>query len=195
MEAVSLNFKLTEEEYLDASRVFTFRSRESKIRAAAAYLLFAVGAALLLMAYDFSLATAVALGVLLLAGVSGLRYLNQTVTLRRFYRGDPKFGDTVSLTFADEGVAAKTKDVDSKVSWSLYTEAIETERCYVLVYGKDVRMMTAIPKRAFAGGGREQAFRALLSSHLRGKLKPRPADDVATGVEYEPSSLEPPDWR
>ncbi|MDT7604168.1 MAG: YcxB-like protein [Acidobacteriota bacterium] len=195
MEAITLHFKLTEEEYLDASRVFTFRSRESKIRAVVAYVLFAIGASLLFLAYDFSLESAAALGVLLLAGFFGLWHLNQTAMLRRFYRGDPKFGDAVTLTFADEGVAAKTKDVDSKVSWSLYTEAIETARCYILVYGKDVRMMTAIPKRVFTGREQELAFRNLLSSHLRGKLELRPADGEAIKREYEPSSLDPPDWR
>ncbi|MFL6230169.1 MAG: YcxB family protein [Pyrinomonadaceae bacterium] len=195
MQAITLHFKLTEEEYLDASRVFTFPSTESKIRAAVSYVLLAIGASLLLMVYDFSLETAATLGVLLLAGFAGLWYLNQTVMLRRFYHGDPKFGDIVTLTFADEGVAAKMKDIDSKVNWGLYTEAIETARCYVLVYGKDVRMMSAIPKRAFVGDGQEMAFRALLSSHLRGKLKLRPADGGAAEGEYVPTRLELPDWR
>jgi hypothetical protein len=195
MEAITLHFKISEEEYLDASSVFTFRSTESKIRAVMACVLFAVGASLLLLAYDYSLEVSVMLGVLLLACLVGLRYLSQTAMLRRFYRGDPKFGDAVTLTFSDEGIAARTTGIDSQVGWGIYTEAIETARSYVLVYGKDVRMMTVVPKRAFTGDDQELAFRSLLSSHLRSKLKLKRSDGDVLEREYKPSNLEPPDWR
>lgn len=195
MEPITVHFKLSEEEYLDAARVLAFRPAGMKIRVAVSFILFAVGLALILSAFDFSLELGLVFGAALLAGFFGLWRFNLTVMPRRFYRGDRKFRDAVTLTFTDEGIAATAKDIESKVRWELYTEAIESSQCYVLVYGKDVRMMTAVPKRAFTDEAQERAFRGMLSSHLGGNLGGLGSGNAAPEREYEAARLEPPDWR
>jgi hypothetical protein len=43
---------------------------------------------------------------------------------------------------------------------------------YVIVYGKDVRMMTAVPKRAFKSADEELQFRNLVRQHVTNNLPP-----------------------
>jgi hypothetical protein len=80
------------------------------------------------------------------------------------------------------------------MAWSLYSGVREGRDLYVIAYGRDTRMMTVVPKRAFRNAAQEAEFRRLLRRHVEPTLPQRP---VGGGVvaEYVPSSLEPPDWR
>jgi hypothetical protein len=67
---------------------------------------------------------------------------------------------------------------------------------YLLVYGKETRMMTLVPKRAFQNRMQEDAFRELLARHIRDHTTVRGIKATTESEpEYTPSSLNPPDWR
>jgi hypothetical protein len=57
-------------------------------------------------------------------------------------------------------------------------------------------MMTIVPKRAFKNGQQERAFRGLLARHFDRPLGVgQPAELTTAEEDYQPSSLQPPDWR
>ena len=119
---------------------------------------------------------------------------NGLVTIpRQYYRGDPKFREKYQVTFSDECVVVKTFQIDSKLAWSLYTKVIEGRDMYLLMYGKDLRMMTAVPKRVFKSSDEEMQFRTLVSRHIadHSAFKNVPTEEQG----YTPKSLTPPDWR
>jgi hypothetical protein len=100
------------------------------------------------------------------------------------------------MIFTDEGVAIKSRQVDSKLAWSLYTRVIEGERFFCLVYGNGIRTGTIIPKRAFRSGLEEDAFREMLARHVpKGLGAKRAAAGRLREGEYVPPSSGPPDWR
>ncbi|HYY42545.1 MAG TPA: hypothetical protein VE775_07405, partial [Pyrinomonadaceae bacterium] len=63
MESVSLHFKLSEPEYMAGARLLTFPNAAAKARLAASAVVYAVAAALLMLAYS---------GTLFAAGITGL---------------------------------------------------------------------------------------------------------------------------
>lgn len=193
-QEIRLEFSYTEAEYLSAARLITFRDSDTLFRLIL-FAVFIMGAASILtgMLTDFPWWAALIGSAMFLA----VMYYNALVqSMRNYFRGDPKFRDQYRFTFSDEGIAVKTPHLDSKLSWSLYTRVLEGSDLYLLVYGKDIRMMTVIPKRAFHDGLQENSFRQLLSRHItthtsarKLKATEEPAD------EYKPTSLDPPDWR
>jgi hypothetical protein len=193
MEPISVHFKLGEKEYLDACRLLMFTT-EVKLRAAAGLFLFCLGLYFLLLAYGFELQTSVITGIVALTTLACLWLSARTTLPRRVYRGDSKFRDEITLTFSAEGVALRTTGIDSKVDWKLYTDVRESDVCYVLVYGRDIRTMTAIPKRAFKDAKQERAFRRLVFPQFGKELNARRKGEVIED-DYEPPSLQPPDWR
>jgi hypothetical protein len=112
---------------------------------------------------------------------------------RQYFRGDGKFRDKYELTFSHEGITVKTPKIDSKLAWSLYTKVIEGRQMYLLIYGKETRMMTAVPKRAFTDNNQENRFRELVTQHI----SDHPVmERIPTGEsDYTPTSFTPPDWR
>ena len=115
---------------------------------------------------------------------------------RQYFRGDPKFRDQYEMIFSDEGISLKTRQIDSKLAWSLYTRVIEEQSLYLLIYGKDIRTMTLIPKRVFQNKAQETAFRELLKIRIADSpLSQMSFDTDKEESEYQPSSLNPPDWR
>jgi hypothetical protein len=189
---VRLEFQYTEAEYLAAARLLFFSTPNVIVRLIVFGLLLFAGAVLLsvLLTETFVLWASL-LFVLLLEGAV---FYNVLVTSpRRYFRGDAKFQDRYELTFSDEGIKVKTSQIDSKLAWSLYTKVIEGPDMYVLVYGKEIRIMTAVPKRVFINKDQEQQFRDLIARHITdhsGLKQLSPSQS-----EYKPTSLTPPDWR
>ena len=106
----------------------------------------------------------------------------------------------MTITFSDEHIAVQSKHVESKVSWELYTDVLESETCYALVYGKDIGMASMIPKRAFRSKKQHMAFRELIGALFTKALPLRQAGDGGDDSheeerEYQPARFEPPDWR
>ena len=188
---VKLEYQYTEAEYLAASRLFFFSSPNIIVRLIVFGLLLGAGAVRLGLLPDSWILFSGLLFVLLLEGA--LFYNVLVNTPRKYFRGDGKFRDRYELTISDEGVKLKTSQVDSKMAWSLYTKVVEGPDMYLLFYGKDTRMMTAVPKRCFSSNDQEQLFRDLVTRHItdHSGLKQLPASET----EYRPTSLTPPDWR
>jgi len=74
------------------------------------------------------------------------------------------------MDFSDEGVHIQTKDRETNIRWTAYSEVTETQEMYVLSHGK--RFFTFVPKRAFCSSSDEEAFRVLAERHIASKSSP-----------------------
>ena len=188
---VKLEYEYTEAEYLAANRLFFSSSPNIIARLGVFGLL--LGAAVILLSF-LTNSLIVIPGLVFVVLLEAALFYNVLVnTPRKYFRGDGKFRDRYELTFSDEGVKLKTSQVDSKMSWSLYSRVVEGRDMYLLLYGKDTRMMTAVPKRVFSSSDQEQLFRELVTRHITdhaGLKQMAPGES-----EYKPKSLTPPDWR
>ena len=72
------------------------------------------------------------------------------------------------LTFDDQGCYAKTNEYEARRSWSAYTTALESDKMFVLVYGKN--RFATVPKRAFSNTEEISQVRELLKSKI-GQVK------------------------
>ena len=191
---IKIEYLYTEPEYLAATRLYILSSPEIVARVAVLFaLVMAVCLMLTFLVGDFPFWTTI---ILTLIVEAFLLYNVFILAPRKYFRGDGKFRDKYQVTFSDDGIAVKTANIDSKLSWSLYTRVVEGAGMYLLIYGKETRMMTMVPKRAFQNRMQEDAFRELLGRHLRDhttmrQLKPGSKSEP----EYTPTSLDPPDWR
>ena len=188
---VKLEYQYSEPEYLAASRLLYSNSPNIIARLTVFGLL--LGAAVILLSFltdPWIIIPGLVFVVLLEIALFYNVFVN---TPRKYFRGDGKFRDRYELTFSDEGVQVKTSQIDSKMAWSLYTRVVEGRDMYLLFYGRDTRMMTAVPKRVFSSSEQEQLFRELITRHITNHagLKPIPPGES----EYKPKSLTPPDWR
>jgi len=193
-QQVELEFSYTEAEYLSAARLLIFRDSNALFRLILSSV-YIVGVASiltgLLTEYPWWLATIAAAP--LVAAIFRNALVQQA---RRHFRGDRKLRDRYRFIFSDEGIAVNTALFDSRLSWSLYTKVIEGSDTYLLVYGKDIRMMTVVPKRVFRDTQQENGFRELLSRHIISRTASPPLQAiVGPTAEYKPASLNPPDWR
>ena len=196
MQPVQLRFTYTEPEYLSASRLLITRETKIVVRLIAMFLLF--------FCLEFLLTRLVPAFtwfplwvILLIALVFAALFLRKLFVdmPRKYFRGNTQARGEYQLTFSDEGVWVQTTGIDSKLAWSLYTGVLENSSMYVIVYGKDARMMTAVPKRAFRSAEEEVAFRNLLGRYVDQSLPPTNASIDARAYQYVPSGTQPPDWR
>jgi len=189
---VKIEYQLSESEYLTATRLLFFQSREAIVRMGVICVLALMSAFVMnLIVADMSMLLVLIVVVIIF---DVFLFYNALVTLpRQYFRGDSKFREKYEVTFSSEGVFVKTIQIDSKLAWSLYTKAIEGREMYLMMYGKDTRMMTAVPKRAFKSRDEEIQFRELVTRHIadHSGLKNVPPGER----EYTPRSLTPPDWR
>lgn len=189
---VKIEYQYTEPEYLAASRLLFFSKPETLVRLIVFSVFLLTGAFLLsTLIVDFIPLWTM---ILFIGLFEGLLFYNLLVkTPRTYFRGDGKFRDKYEITFSDEHIRVKTSQLDSKLAWSLYTKVLEGPNMYLLIYGRDVRMMTAVPKRAFTSQDQERKFRDLVSKHIvdHSNLKALPPGES----EYRPTSPTPPDWR
>lgn len=161
---INLEFSYTERDYLRASRVYMFRTSEIIGRLFGFLILVTiVFTAVPVLLPDFPLWAAVALALLVLASI----LYNALIRMpRQLFRGDAKYRDVYSVVFSDDGIRFKTKQLEAKLAWSLYTRLIEVSDLFILIYGTHVGMMTVVPKTAFASQTQEAAFRELVSRHI-----------------------------
>ena len=191
-EAVQLNFRHTEQEYIAASHLYMMKNTNMMARLVVFYVLVASGIVLLSLVVDFSLPIWFTLSMLGLLGVSMFHTIWVALP-KRYFRGDPRFRDDYSLTFSDAGIQLKTQSINSTVAWNLYTRVLENDKFYVLVYGRDMHAIAIIPKRAFRDSMQETTFRELLRRHIDHTLKLTAAEREKS--EYLPPPAGPPDWR
>jgi hypothetical protein len=198
MEAITIHYKLSEKEYLDAARLVFFpKPTEWKVRAVSASALFPLGIFGLALGAGLGPLSALVLAFALMPIFVYLFFFHFAVIARRCYKGDRKFRDALTVTFSDEHITVQSKLIESKQSWDLYTDVLEGETCYALIYGKDIRMASMIPKRAFRSKKQHMAFRELIGAQFTKTLPVLQVggDTDETEREYQPASLEPPDWR
>lgn len=197
MEAITVNFKLSEKEFIDASQLIVNpKATHRMIRAATSCALLMLGIFWYLSAFGFEFVAALAVVGSLLPLLIYLYFFQFNVVARRCYKGDRRFRDGMTVTFTDEHITVQSKLVESKHSWKLYTDVLEGESCYALIYGKDIRMAAMIPKRAFKSRKQHTAFRELIGAQFARALPVQQAAEIeAAESEYQPASLEPPDWR
>jgi len=65
------------------------------------------------------------------------------------------------VTFSDEALPLRTNQIDSKLAWSLYTRVVEGADQYLLIYGKELRMITIILRRRSRIKSRKMHFATL----------------------------------
>ena len=189
IDRVQLRFSHTEKEYISAVRYFMMHSTETFARIIAVYVLVSLGLLLLNVLLDFLLPLWLIVPMIVGMGVGWFRVYLVDLP-RRYFRSDPKFRAEYDLTFTDSGIQFKTPDINSSIAWSLYTNVIENDSFYILIYGKNIPSLSIIPKRAFRDSKEETVFREMLRRHVNQGLK------VSEGErEYAPASLQPPDWR
>jgi hypothetical protein len=160
-EPITLQFRYTQDEVVDAGRMYYARTLRLKMD-------YVVGTVTLLVGMWVWRSTGKITEALFLFVLSGLVFaipaLAHFVLPLVFYRQEPRFKDEYWLQFSDEGILFRTRQIDSRLEWSLYEKAWENAQLFVLQHGK--RNFTTIPKRAFASREDEAAFREMVQRHL-----------------------------
>ena len=189
-QSVQLSFRHTEQEYLAAVRYYVWHSKELLLRMIIVYVLVSIGMVLLLQLFGSPFPLWVVIAFIVLAGVA--LFQGYLVDLpRRYFRGDPKFREEYNLTFTDAGIEFRTTHLNASLAWSLYTDVIENDKFYILVYGKGIHSLSILPKRAFTDG-QETTFRQMLRRHVDHNLQLSAAERERP--EYFPPA-QPPDWH
>ncbi|MFH1100482.1 MAG: YcxB family protein [Methanobacteriota archaeon] len=90
---------------------------------------------------------------------------------RRFFRKHPKLHDDFNITFTDEGIEIKTKQINLILGWNNYKKVLEDKSTYILVRSLRSKIITElfrtfIPKRVFENSQQEEDFRKLLSEKV-----------------------------
>jgi hypothetical protein len=80
------------------------------------------------------------------------------------FRREPKFRDEYSLTFSAECIHFKTQHIDSKLEWSIYSQALIVAHSYVLYHGTG--SFSVIPKRVLQNIDQQRSFEQLLVQHI-----------------------------
>lgn len=99
-------------------------------------------------------------GLLALVEWFNLLPLSTLVAYIEFKR-NPEYRDRYDLTLSPEGLRFQTNNIASTLKWNLYARYWETEKAFVLSYGRGVP--TVIPKAAFSSPADLEAVKALLS--------------------------------
>lgn len=191
-QSVQLNFRHTETEYLAATRLYFWHSKEVLMRLIVSYVL--VTAVLLVLPLMMGISLPLWFNLALMCLIALAWFRGYVVDLpRRYFRGDPKFREEYHLTFSDAGVEFQTQNMSAMVAWSYYTGVIENDKFYLLIYGKNINAVSILPKRVFQDSKQETIFRQLLRRNLDHTLKLSEGERETPA--YVPKSLEPPDWR
>ena len=157
-ESVELQFRYTEDEYVSALRAYMLAKRRVLFFAGMASVITLLGLYFLLTRAELAATiTFLCTG----AFMFGLLATSFGLVPRRRFRANPKFRSEYQLEFAEEGISFRTANVDSTLRWAIYTEAIETEKFYLLAHGEGA--VTVIPKRVFTNEGQQARFRDMLA--------------------------------
>jgi hypothetical protein len=162
---ITLEFENRLEDHLHADRLHYSRGILARIDKIVAVLLALVGVALVLRAgsrwwsyVPFPLAVAEWFDL----------FSIRPLQIRVAFKANPKFRERYALRFGEEGIHFKTATIDSTLKWDHYHALLESDRVFVLVYGK--RMYTVVPKSAFPDPSRVDEFRELVKRKLAGAI-------------------------
>ena len=156
-DTITIRFKNALSDHLHASRVYEKTTFFHKIDKLVAVLLFLFGCW-----------SVYAVGVrwwtvlwFVLAPFEWFNLLSlRPVQVWVLFKRNPKFLEWYELTFSEEGMLWKTDTIDARLRWTHYNKVVESNRAFLLIYGKWAYSM--IPKSAFSNEGQVNAFRDLL---------------------------------
>jgi hypothetical protein len=159
--AVQISFDKCVAEHIAADRLYyqstTFANVDKVVSAA-----LVLAGCLLVYAFGVTWWT---LAPFLLAVLEWFNLLSPRPLVRRYwFKQNPKFLETYHLTLHDAGIHFLTDSIDAQIKWDHYSNVIENDRMYLLIYGKG--MYTIIPKRAFANVDDVTRFHALIDEHI-----------------------------
>ena len=191
-DSVQLNFRHDEKEFIAATRLYFWQSKELLVRFIVVDLLFAALMVLINVMVGFVVPVWAMAAVIVLVWVAWFHGVVIDLPRARF-RGDPKFRDEFNLTFTDANIHFRTENLNATFAWNFYNKVIENDSFYILIYGKNIHTLSILPKRAFRDSAQETLFRRMLRRNLDPKLKLSKGEQEAPA--FVPRSLEPPDWR
>ena len=162
-EPVNLQFRYTEGEYVSAIRAYILAKRRIL-----AYVGIASGITLLGTYYLLTESDPVFSLFLLATGLLmfGLLATSFVIIPHRRFHGNPQFQSEYYLQFSEDGILFQTDHIDSTLKWGIYTEALETEKFYLLAYGEGA--VTVIPKRVFKSDEQQILFKDMLRRKVTG---------------------------
>jgi hypothetical protein len=152
-EEICLRYRYTADEY--ASAIRTHFARVLKTRRSIIVSLMALVIGVVLRSIPVA-----GMSLLLMLMIFAVNY----IVPRMWFRQEPKIRDEYRLRFAEDGIVFQTAQIDSQIRWELYNRIVESDRFFLLYFGK--RSFTIIPKRAFAGVEQEARFREMLRRHV-----------------------------
>lgn len=88
-------------------------------------------------------------------------------SIRYRWRKNPRLAELRSMTFSDEGVAAKADMMSGTHRWEFFSKVIERNGIYLLqsAYGSPPAYLY-VPRRAFRSARDEEIFLQLLAAHI-----------------------------
>ena len=157
---VSITFSFTRDEYIRAMKRHYRSTLKVGRDAITGLVALTVGIILLLRSSGGWPAWA-----LLIVGVVLLLMVVYVVFLlpQMIYRSQPKLKDEYSLTFNDDGIAFKTRNIDSILRWSVYQSWLCDDDFYIMYHGK--RDLSAIPRRTLSKD-EDERLRKMLTENI-----------------------------
>jgi len=156
-ESVELHFRYTEDEYVSAIRTYMLAKRRVAFFVGIASVVTLLGIYFLITQSD----GAAAISFLVTgAFLFGLLATSLVIVPHRRFKANPQFRRDYYLQFAEDGILFRTDQLDATLKWEIYTEALETEKFYLLSYGEGA--ITVIPKRVFKSGEQQAHFANML---------------------------------
>jgi YcxB-like protein len=86
------------------------------------------------------------------------------LVIRYWFKRNPKLQERYDFSFDDDGIHFLTNSIDARIKWDQYTDVLENDRLWLLVYGH--RLYSVIPKRAFADSTDVIRFKQLITEHI-----------------------------
>lgn len=156
MDDITIRYQYTLSDGVHASRLYQATTATRTIGRAMGVLFLALGCASL---YFWGLAW-YTVACFLIAVIAGFDLLTPLQGWRAFRANAELNAQPWEVTFHAEGVQARTSTLDVQRSWTAYSGAVESERLFLLIYGK--WLFATIPKRAFSSEEEIRALRELL---------------------------------
>lgn len=162
MPELSLNYRITQEDFVAAQRAHQRRNASGKAQYAIGMFLMCmfIGMAIFSIIFTPRIWLNYTLPLVLAAAYLYLYFFAH----RMAYRRNAALFSDIALDIADEGVHIVTPHSESTVPWSRYRSWIESDKVFLLYMGE--RTFNIIPKRVLTPETQGE-LRELLQQHLR----------------------------
>lgn len=160
MKPITLRYKISEDEFMRASRAHWKGTGSSTWTTLIAGF---VGLVLGLIVYVINPLFGILLGgasMLLMTMVAA-----RDVLWRRGFHKALKYTDAIEVTFDDESIHLRSAEGTSELEWDVFTGYLHTKE-HVLLYVTK-QYFSIIPRAAFADGASLKSFEELVNSRLR----------------------------